>query len=120
MMHLIMLSTNNLTSFTVNNLTKHSTIQNQRTYNPQNLSYQGVFDIYNPQFNAKNVMEFDIDEGIVKKVLAEYEKDVAPLRETGYSSENICVVDPYKTVWKEQVISTILFNDLRNIQVAHV
>ena len=82
-------------------------LQNQRTYNPQNLSYQGIFDIYNPQFNAKNVMEFDIDEGIVKKVLAEYEKDVAPLRETGYSSENICVVDPYKTVWKEQVISTI-------------
>lgn len=93
--------------YTVNNLTKHSTIQNERTYNPQNLSYQGIFDIYNPQFNAKNVMEFDIDEGIVKKVLAEYEKDVAPLRETGYSSENICVVDPYKTVWKEQVISTI-------------
>ena len=94
--------------YTVNNLTKHSTIQNERTYNPQNLSYQGIFDIYNPQFNAKNVMEFDIDEGIVKKVLAEYEKDVAPLRETGYSSENICVVDPYKTVWKEQVISTYL------------
>ena len=51
-------------------------------------------------------MEFDIDVDIVKKVYAEYEKDVAPLRESGYSSENICLVDPYKTVWKEQVIST--------------
>ena len=57
-------------------------------------------DIYNPQFHANNVIEFDVNMDIVKKLLAEYEADVAPHRE--YSTDDICVVDPYKTVWKEQ------------------
>lgn len=59
---------------------------------------------FNEELNVENVFEVDMDLDVVKRIRADYEKDVLPVLETGHSTENFCLTSPYNadtSIWDE-------------------
>lgn len=58
--------------------------------------------IYNPDLNADNVVEFDVDMDVLYDLRKDFETDVEP--NLGFSTDDICAVDPYSpqnAVWNQ-------------------